>query len=94
MRRIIRDIKDSAIRSAEQWVVECTTCGRAAPALEHKIVRAWASSKSKRILVHCTACNKKRWARLTKDPERANELRIAAYDKEIESLEHDLGQTR
>ncbi|MBO6513145.1 MAG: hypothetical protein JJ974_04190 [Phycisphaerales bacterium] len=80
-------LQQAAVESAEQWVIECPKCYHAAPALERGIFRAWASSKSKRILARCTNCNKLTLAKLTKDPVRAYSLRIDEYDHMLDQLD-------
>ncbi len=81
------NLKQAAIESAEQWVIECSKCHHAAPALERGIFRAWASSTSKRVLARCTNCNKLTLAKLTKDPVRAYTIRIEEYDQILEQLD-------
>lgn len=86
--KFIRRVEDAGRASIEQWVIECCGCGKSVPALEHGVIRIGAWSKGKRIRVRCTTCKRTRWARLIKDPERAHELRIAAYEQELESHGH------
>ncbi len=80
-------LKQAAIESAEQWVIECSKCHHAAPAMERGIFRAWASSKSKRVLARCTNCNKLTLAKLTKDPVRAYSIRIDEYDQILDQFD-------
>ena len=75
MRKSIETLSQAARASAEQWVIECPRCAHSAPALERGIIRIAASSKGKRTLARCTNCNKLTLARLTKDPQRAHDLR-------------------
>ncbi|MEQ9206255.1 MAG: hypothetical protein RLN78_02690 [Phycisphaerales bacterium] len=81
------NLKQTAIESAEQWVIECSKCHHAAPAMERGVFRAWASSKSKRVLARCTNCNKLTFAKLTKDPVRAYSIRIEEYDQILDQLD-------
>ena len=83
----ISNLKQAAIESAEQWVIECSKCHHAAPAMERGVFRAWASSKGKRVLARCTNCNKYTFAKLTKDPVRAYKLRIEEIDAQLASLD-------
>ncbi len=83
----IPNLNQAAIESAEQWVIECPKCHHAAPAMERGVFRAWASSKSKRVLARCTNCNKLTLAKLTKDPERAYTLRIEEIDQQLDQIE-------
>jgi uncharacterized Zn finger protein len=83
----ISKLKQAAVESAEQWVIECPKCHHAAPAMERGVFRAWASSKGKRILARCTNCNKLTLAKLTKDPERAYTLRIEVIDQQLDQIE-------
>ncbi len=85
----IPNLNQAAIQSAEQWVIECPKCHHAAPAMERGVFRAWASSKGKRILAHCTNCNKLTLAKLTKDPERAYTLRIEEIDQQLDQIESE-----
>jgi uncharacterized Zn finger protein len=80
-------LKEAAVESAEQWVIQCSKCHHAAPAMERGIFRAWAASKGKRILARCTNCNKLTFAKLTKDPVRAYSLRIDEYDQILDQLD-------
>ena len=80
-------LKQAAIESAEQWVIECPRCHHAAPAMERGVFRAWASSTSKRVLARCTNCNKFTLAKLTKDPVRAYSIRIEEYDQILDQLD-------
>ena len=87
LRRRYKKAKKWAKASAEQWVIECTHCGHAAPALERGVVRVGASSKGKRVLAHCTNCKSTHWARLYKDAILATELRLAETQQKLDDLD-------
>lgn len=51
---------------ADDWIIECPSCGHSAPAIERGIIRVRAASTGKRTLARCTACNRLTLARIRK----------------------------
>lgn len=52
---------DKMRAESETWLLRCETCGTTRSVWECGGIRAGASSKGKRSMIHCPGCNRLTW---------------------------------